>query len=87
MVEVAGAADIVARARAIVSEQLGVDAERVTEDAILMGEEHLGADSLDMVELAMAVEEEFDIEVNDDELEQIKTFGDAVRLIEQQFEA
>ena len=87
MVEVAGAADIVARARAIISEQLGVDAERVTEDAILMGEEHLGADSLDMVELAMAVEEEFDIEVNDDELEQIKTFGDAVRLIEQQFEA
>ena len=87
MVEVAGTADVIARARAIVSEQLDVDIDRVTDDAVLMGEEGLGADSLDMVELAMAVEEAFDIVVDDDELEQIKMFGDAVRLIEQQTQA
>lgn len=87
MVDKTTVSDAVARLRTLVSEQLDVEEERVVEDAMLMGEEGLGADSLDMVELAMAVEEEFDIEVADDELEQIRTFGDAVRLIEKQMPA
>ena len=87
MVDVASVADVVTRLREMVSEQLDVDPARVTDEALLMGEDGLGADSLDMVELAMAVEEAFDIEVDDDELDQVRTFGDAVRLAVQQIEA
>ena len=83
MVEVAGSVDVESRLRDMVCEQLDVTPERVTSDTIFMGDENLGADSLDMVELVMSVEEEFGIEVDDDQVESITTFGDAVRLIDE----
>ncbi len=64
----------------IVVEQLGVDADQVTLDANFV--EDLGADSLDTVELIMAFEEEFDIEIPDTEAEKIKTVQDVVNYIE-----
>ena len=60
-------------------EQLGVEKEQVTPDAKFI--EDLGADSLDTVELVMAFEEEFGIEIPDDAAETIQTFGDAVKFI------
>lgn len=64
----------------IIEEQLGVDAEDITSDATFY--EDLGADSLDTVELVMALEEEFEIEVSDDEIEnKVKTVGDAELLV------
>lgn len=68
------------RVQPIVVDHLGVRAEAVTEDARL--EEDLDADSLDKIELVMALEEEFGISIPDDELAAIKTVGEAVRLIE-----
>lgn len=64
----------------IVVEQLGVDADQVTLDANFV--EDLGADSLDTVELIMAFEEEFDIEIPDTEAEKIKTVQDVINYIE-----
>ncbi len=64
----------------IISEQLEVDASIVTENASISGD--LGADSLDLVDLAMSVEDEFDIELPDEALEKIKTVGDLVAFIE-----
>jgi acyl carrier protein len=61
---------------AIVVEHLGVDPAQVTDVARLMDD--LGADSLDLLELAMAAEEEFGVEIPDDAAESIKTFGGAV---------
>lgn len=66
--------------REIVVEQLGVDADQVTLEANFV--EDLGADSLDTVELIMAFEEEFDIEIPDTEAEKIKTVQDVVNYIE-----
>lgn len=66
--------------REIVVEQLGVDADQVTLEANFI--EDLGADSLDTVELIMAFEEEFDIEIPDTEAEKIKTVQDVVNYIE-----
>ena len=63
----------------IVCNQLSVNKEDVTPDASFV--EDLGADSLDTVELVMAFEEEFDIEIPDDAAETIQTFGDAVKFI------
>ena len=60
----------------IIAKQLDVDADKVTPDASFM--EDLGADSLDFVELAMALEEEFDIEIPDSDVEKIQTVQDAV---------
>ena len=57
-------------------EQLGVDEREVTMEASFIDD--LGADSLDLVELIMALEEEFDIEIPDEEAEKLKTVGDAV---------
>ncbi len=64
----------------MVVEHLNVDAEKVTESASFT--EDLGADSLDTVELVMAFEEEFGIEIPDDAAESIVTVGDAVKYIE-----
>ena len=68
------------RVKEIIVEQLGVDDEEVTPDASFV--EDLGADSLDTVELVMAFEEEFGIEIPDDAAETIQTVGDAVKFIE-----
>ena len=62
------------RIKDIIVEQLGVNADQVTAEAKLM--EDLGADSLDAVELVMAIEEEFGIEVPDDEAEKLTSMGD-----------
>ncbi|MEA2237655.1 MAG: acyl carrier protein [Thermoanaerobaculia bacterium] len=67
------------RVKAIIVEQLGVDAEEVKPDASFV--EDLGADSLDTVELIMAFEEEFGVEISDDEAEKIKKVRDAVEYI------
>ncbi|MGL4980509.1 MAG: acyl carrier protein [Fusobacteriaceae bacterium] len=64
----------------IVVDQLGVEAEQVTIDANFV--EDLGADSLDTVELIMAFEEEFEVEIPDSEAEKIKTVKDVVNYIE-----
>ena len=61
------------------SRRIGVEAEKVTETASFIDD--LGADSLDTVELVMAFEEEFGIEIPDDAAETIQTFGDAVKFI------
>ena len=66
--------------REIVVEQLGVDAEQVTPEANFV--EDLGADSLDTVELIMAFEEEFDVEIPDTDAENIKTVQDVMDYIE-----
>jgi acyl carrier protein len=60
----------------IIAKQLGVDEDNVTADASFM--EDLGADSLDTVELVMALEEEFDIEIPDSDAEKIQTVQDAL---------
>lgn len=73
--------DVVERVKKIVVERLEVDAEKVNEKASFI--EDLGADSLDLVELVMAFEEEFGIEIPDDVQEQIATVGDAVRFIKE----
>ena len=69
------------RVRAIIAEQLGVKLEEVTDSASFI--EDLGADSLDTVELVMALEEEFGIEIPDEDAEKMVTVGDAVKYIEQ----
>ncbi len=65
--------------KAIIVDQLGVEESAVTMEASFL--EDLGADSLDIVELIMAIEEEFDIEIPDEEAENISTVGDAVNFI------
>ena len=67
------------RVRKIVVEHLGVEEDKVVESASFIDD--LGADSLDTVELVMAFEEEFGIEIPDDAAETIQTFGDAVKFI------
>jgi acyl carrier protein len=66
----------------VVIEQLNVAADEVKEESKFI--EDLGADSLDVVELVMALEEEFDIEIPDDKAESILTVGDAIKFIEAQ---
>ena len=73
--------DIAERVKKIVVENLGVDAGDVNEAASFIDD--LGADSLDTVELVMAFEEEFGIEIPDDAAETILTVADAVKFIEQ----
>jgi acyl carrier protein len=72
--------DISDRVKKIVIEHLGVEAEKVTDNASFIDD--LGADSLDTVELVMAFEEEFGVEIPDDAAETIQTVGDAVRFLE-----
>jgi len=71
--------DIEARVRDIVVEQLGVNADEVTTDASFIDD--LGADSLDTVELVMALEEAFECEIPDEEAEKITTVKEAVTYI------
>ncbi len=68
------------RIKKIVVEQLGVNADQVTPEAKFI--EDLGADSLDTVELVMALEEEFGNEIKDEDAEKLTTVGDVVRHIE-----
>ena len=72
--------EVAERVKSIIVEHLGVDEDKVTETASFIDD--LGADSLDTVELVMAFEEEFGIEIPDDAAETIQTFGDAVKFIE-----
>ena len=72
--------DTAERVKKIVVEHLNVDADKVIENASFI--EDLGADSLDTVELVMAFEEEFGIEIPDDAAESIVTVGDAVKYID-----
>ena len=72
-------ADIATRLRKIVFEHLGVYPDKIQEHSSFIDD--LGADSLDTVELVMAFEEEFGIEIPDDAAETIQTFGDAVGFI------
>ena len=67
--------------KSIIAEQLGVKAEEVTPQASFIDD--LGADSLDTVELIMALEEEFNVEIPDEDAEKMTTVGDAVRYIEE----
>ena len=69
----------------IIVEQLGVKPEEVVPEASFVDD--LGADSLDTVELVMAVEEEFGIEIPDEDAEKIQTVGDAIRYIEEKASA
>ena len=71
--------DIAARVTKIVIEHLGVEADKVVDTANFIDD--LGADSLDTVELVMAFEEEFSVEIPDDAAETIRTVGDAVSFI------
>lgn len=68
------------RVKKIVAEQLGVDAKDIKDDASFVND--LGADSLDTVELVMALEEEFEIEIPDEQAEKISTIQEAVDHIE-----
>ncbi|MGD9895576.1 MAG: acyl carrier protein [Candidatus Methylacidiphilaceae bacterium] len=72
------------RVKEMIVEQLGVNPEQVTSKAKFI--EDLGADSLDTVELVMAFEEEFNVEVPDEEAEKLQTVGDVVRYIEEHVE-
>jgi acyl carrier protein len=72
--------DVAERVKKIVVEHLGVDADKVVDGANFM--EDLGADSLDTVELVMAFEEEFGVEIPDDAAETIVTVGDAIKFLE-----
>jgi acyl carrier protein len=67
------------RVRDIIVEELGVEREKLTNEASFM--EDLGADSLDTVELVMAFEKEFDIDIPDEEAEKLRTVGDALKYL------
>ena len=73
--------DVAEKVKAIVVEHLGVDADKVSETASFIDD--LGADSLDNVELVMAFEEEFGVEIPDDAAEKIVTVKDAIAFIEE----
>ncbi|MEM1379218.1 MAG: acyl carrier protein [Pseudomonadota bacterium] len=73
--------DIAERVQKITVEHLDVDAAKVEPKASFIDD--LGADSLDIVELVMAFEEEFDLEIPDDAAETIQTVGDAIKFIEE----
>ncbi|MGN0600572.1 MAG: acyl carrier protein [Oscillospiraceae bacterium] len=68
------------KVKELIVEQLDVDEDNVTSGASI--QDDLGADSLDVVDLVMSLEEEFDIEIPDDAVENIKTVGDIVKYIE-----
>ena len=74
-----GADNVESRVKQIIVEQLGVDAAEVTPQAHFVND--LGADSLDTVELVMALEEEFDTEIPDEQAEKIQTVGQAIEYI------
>lgn len=65
--------------RAIIAEVLNIDADSITEDTTFVDD--LGADSLDIFQIIMGIEEEYDIELDNESVEQIRTVGDAVEAI------
>jgi len=71
---------VLEKLKSIVADQLDVEEDKVVLDASIT--EDLGADSLDVVDLVMSIEEEFDIEIPDEAVEDIKTIGDIVKYIE-----
>ena len=73
-----------ARVKEIIIDELGVEADKVTIEASFVDD--LGADSLDTVELVMAFEEEFGIDIPDEDAEQMRTVGDAIAYIDQNSE-
>jgi acyl carrier protein len=73
--------DMVEKVKDIIAEELGVEREKLTNEASFM--EDLGADSLDTVELVMAFEKEFDIDIPDEEAEKLRTVGDALKYLEE----
>ena len=74
-----GSAETAEKVKSIIVEQLGVPAEEVTDEASFI--EDLGADSLDIVELIMGIEEEFDIEIPDEEAEKLSNVGEALEYV------
>lgn len=72
--------EIFDKLKELVADQLGVEEDEVTMEATM--QDDLGADSLDLVDLVMSVEEEFGVKVADEDLENIKTVGDIVNYIE-----
>ena len=76
----ASAEEIAERVKSIIVEQLGVSMEEVTENASFI--EDLGADSLDIVELIMALEDEYDMEIPDEDAEKIQTVSDVITYIQ-----
>lgn len=72
------------KVKKIIVDQLDVEEDKVTEAASITDD--LGADSLDVVDLVMSFEEEFDIEIPDDQVEKVKTVGDIVKFIEEKVE-
>lgn len=73
--------ELLEQVKAVIVDQLGVDEDTVTAEASFVDD--LGADSLDIVELIMGLETEFDIEIPDEEAEKIRTVGDAVNYIKE----
>ena len=71
---------VLAKVKAILAEQFDVEEDKITADTDL--QEDLGADSLDVVDLLMSIEDEFEVEVPDEEIENIKTVGSLVSYIE-----
>jgi acyl carrier protein len=71
---------MVEKVKDIIVEELGVEREKLTDNASFM--EDLGADSLDTVELVMAFEKEFDIDIPDEEAEKLRTVGDALKYLQ-----
>lgn len=71
--------DILAKLKPVIAEQLGVDESQVTEEASFT--EDLNADSLDLVELIMSLEEQFSLQISDEDAEKITTVGEAVDYI------
>jgi len=71
--------EVIDRVKKIIVDQLGVDASKINQESSFVDD--LGADSLDIVELIMAFEEEFDVEIPDEDAEKIKTVGDAIKYL------
>jgi acyl carrier protein len=69
------------KVRAIICDQLEMEEDSVTLDSVLL--EDLGADSIDLADLVMTLEDEFDLEISDEELENIRTVADIVKFIEE----
>ena len=74
-------AEVAQKVKSIIAEQLGVKIEEVTDSASFVDD--LGADSLDTVELVMALEEEFGIEIPDEDAEKMTSVGEAIRYVEE----